>query len=347
MGIMITLHEFGHFIAARIFGMEVREFAIGMGPAIYKRKRKEDEEGNPIGTAFSLRAFPIGGFCDLGEDSESDNPRSFVNKPRIQRCIVLAAGSIMNLLLGFLVTLILFLAYVGGSYQTTKISALADDFPYGNQIQVGDEIVNINGNAIHTYTDLRIFIARDTDKPYTITFRRDGKTFKVNNIERTLTSENGEPVIGMTFGHWDKLTLPRAFENAWYTATGYVRVVRVSLSDLFTGRVKPTDMMGPVGIGSEINNIVTQEESFGDVVSNLANLTALLSVNLAVFNLLPIPALDGGRILFLFISFLLLKIRKKPLSPTVEGRIHGVIFLLLIGLIIFVFFNDIMRLVGG
>lgn len=352
-GAMVTVHELGHFLAARAFRIHVREFAIGMGPAFFKRQRK-DEQGNPVGTALSLRAFPIGGYCDMTEDNESDDPCHFRNQSLWKRCVVLAAGSVMNLVMAVLAALLMVLLYLGGSAANCEITGLMEGFPYSDRIQAGDVIVGVNGNAIYTPVDLEIFLDRGAGQPYTLTLKRDGKTVIAENIERkveqTVRAEDGTETTGFIFGFEmrgrDAITLPYALKSAWYTSVDNVRLVWMGLGDILSGRSKPTEMMGPVGVGGVVNEIVETSSTMRDTVYKLLSLMALLSANLAVFNMLPIPALDGGRILLALFSMVLLKIRKKPLDARVEGTLHGVVFILLIGLMVFVFFNDIRRLVG-
>ncbi|MCL2031379.1 MAG: site-2 protease family protein [Oscillospiraceae bacterium] len=345
-GAMVTVHEAGHFFAAKWFRMDVREFAIGMGPALYKRKRREDEHGHPVGAAFSLRVFPVGGFCDLGEDNESDDPRHFRNHPLWQRCAVLFAGAAMNLLLGLLLAVVLCLSLVGHSVFNTEITGFADGFPYADQIQAGDVIVKVNGHAVYSYRNLDLFLQRGAGSPYELTLRRGQERITVSGIERTVEVEDGRRIIGLYFEGGDDVTFPYALKMAWFIAVDYVRLVQLSLGDLITGRAAPTEMMGPVGVGGVVSQTLEQSRSAGDALFSLINLAALLSINLAVFNLLPVPALDGGRILLAVISFGLIRIRKRPLSARIEGSLHGVMFILLIGLMVFVFFNDIRRLSG-
>lgn len=353
-GAMVTVHELGHFMAARAFGIHVREFAIGMGPAFFKRQ-KENAEGNPVGAMLSLRAFPIGGYCDMTEDSESDDPHHFRNQSLWKRCVVLAAGSVMNLLLALLAALLTFLLYLGGSASNCEITGLMESFPYGDKIQVGDVIVGINGNAIYSPTDLAIFVDRGVGAPYTIKLKRGGETVTVENIEPTIPqtvqnkdgTESTKLIFGFNLLGRDNITLPYALKSAWFTSVDNVRLVWLGLSDILTGRAKPSDMMGPLGVGGVVNEIVETSFSIRSSLYQLLSLMSLLSANLAVFNLLPIPALDGGRILLALFSMLLLKIRKKPLDARVEGTLHGVVFLLLIGLMIFVFYNDIRRIFTG
>ena len=349
LSVLITIHEFGHYIMARLCGIRVREFAIGMGPAFYKRQ-KRDEDGNPVGTAFSLRVFPIGGYCDMGEDEESDDPAHFRNKKNRKKFLVLVSGAVMNFLIGIVLFIVMYMMLIGNYQNIPTIDRLDPAFPYADKIQAGDRIVEINGNAIFSYMDLSLFIDRGAGEPYTFVVERDGQRHTVRNVDPLLGDEDN-PKFGFTPGI-EEITLPVAIREGFVSSIDSVRIVWISLGDLFSGRAGVTDMMGPVGMGDVVNDIVTSPGTdenpidFADRFGAILNLAGLIAVNLAVVNLLPIPALDGGRIVFLFISWVLVKVRKKPLSSKLEGYIHGGTMLLLFGLMIFIFFNDIRRIIG-
>ncbi|MDR0294396.1 MAG: site-2 protease family protein [Oscillospiraceae bacterium] len=341
LGVLITAHELGHFLAARLCGMRVREFAIGMGPVLYRRQKK-DENGEPMGTKFSLRAFPVGGFCDLGEDEASDDPAHFRNKGIWQKVFMLVSGAAMNFLLGFLFFLILFSSvnYVA----MPDITSLEPDFPYAGQIQTGDRFYSINGHRIYNLSDFYLFLGRDADTPYTFVMERGGERVTVSDVTRQL---DGGQKFGFTVGAAEELTASKTLWHAGASTVDFVRLVWISLGDLISGAAGAGDLVGFVGLGGAVNEIISEEETaLSDQMRQLLQLAGLVAVNLAVVNLLPIPALDGGRIFFLFISAFLVLVRKKPLSAKVEGYIHGVTMLLLFGLMIFIFFNDIRRLVG-
>lgn len=357
--VLITVHEWGHFIAARLCKIRVREFAIGMGPVIYT-KQKKDEDGSPVGTKFTLRALPIGGFCDMGEDDASDDPHHFRNKTIWQKIFVLVSGAVMNLVIGFVVLLIANLLVVGWYQMTPVISNVEEQSPYYGQLQEGDRFYEINGHRIFNYVDFKLFSGRDMDKPYTFVVLRDGEQVTLTDITRvslpyldddgnTIKDEEGNVQVsdrfGISVGTYDEITLSGALSQSCYLTVDYVRLVWVSLGDLISGQAKAQDLMGPVGMGSVLNDIIDQPETPVRVrIADVLNFCGLIAVNLAVMNLLPIPALDGGRIIFLFISAFLVLVRKRPLSEKVEGYIHGGTMILLFGLMIFVFFNDFVRL---
>ena len=339
LGVLITVHELGHYLAARLCGIRVREFAIGMGPAFFKRQ-KADEKGE--GTKFSLRVFPIGGFCDLGEDEASDDRTHFRNKSIWQKIFVLISGALMNFAAGFLFFLLLYLSV--SHVAMPDVYKTEPDFPYAGQIRVGDRFHSINGHRIYNLSDFHIFLDRDSGKPYTFVLERDGRKFTVEGATRQL---EGGTKFGFTVVSYEELTFSRSLWHAAASTVDFVRLVWLTLGDLISGAAGAGDLMGPVGMGGVVNEIISEEESgVGDMARRLLQLAGLVAVNLAVVNLLPIPALDGGRIVFLFISAFLVLARKKPLDAKIEGYIHGAVMIMLFALMVFIFYNDIRRLIG-
>ncbi|MCL2343491.1 MAG: site-2 protease family protein [Firmicutes bacterium] len=352
-GILITIHELGHFTAAKLGGVRVFEFAIGMGPKLLKKQGKE--------TLYTWRLLPIGGFCNMGEDAASEDPRAFVNQRAWKRTIILAAGSIMNFLLGLLIILFLFSlpqAQQNG-FPVPKITGLADGFPYEGEhgLQVGDIFYKIDGERIYTYNDVSLFLSRGGDS-HTIVLLRDGQrvTLADFTMQKTIpgTDTDGKPVMlyGFTFEareHGFGATL----KFSWYQALSFVRMVRLGLSDLLTGRAGLNDMAGLPGILNLFNDTGNQAQqqdpnhSAGAGLQAVFYFGAFIAINLAVMNMLPIPALDGGRIVFLWITWVIEKITKRKLDPKYEGYIHGAVFVLLLGLIAYVTLHDVWRLIWG
>ena len=339
-GFLIFIHEFGHFITARIFGVKVNEFALGMGPAIWKKQGKE--------TLYALRLFPVGGYCAMeGEDEESDDPSAFINKPIWQRCIILAAGAFMNFVAGIIILVLLYMPV--DAYITPVIAGFDDGFQYEGEsmLMEGDEILKINGYNIFTYSDVSIFLAHDEGEPYDFEVLRDGRKVQLQDVPLTkeifpteVTDVNGNTTTedqlryGIAFtvkeaGIGDKLKLSAL------NAVDFVRLIKVSLFDLFSGKATVNDMSGPIGIASAINTTAQQS------MTSMWNLVALIAINLAVMNLLPLPALDGGRIFFLLIEL----IRRKPIQPKYENIVHLVGLGLFLVLMLYVSFNDIMRII--
>jgi regulator of sigma E protease len=342
-GILITVHELGHFLAAKAFHVKVNEFAIGMGPALLKRQRGE--------TLYTLRALPIGGYCAMeGEDEESPDARAFTRQTRWKRLIILAAGSFMNFLTGFLIVIFLFIS--AESFGGTTITALADGFPNEgeNGLMAGDTIISVDGERLYYSGDFITFMARSTDGEVDLVILRDGEKIVLDNfpLEQREYVDDGETVLryGVTFNvipatAWEKL------KYSTYTALNFVRLTWVSLGDLIRGTVGFNDLSGPVGIVSAINQIGNESSSASAAASNIAYICAFIAANLAVMNLLPIPALDGGRIFFLVVTWFVEKISRRRVNPKYEGYIHTAGFLLLLGLIAAVMVNDVVKIVNG
>lgn len=328
--LLITVHEFGHFITAKKAGITVHEFSIGMGKAIWQKHKN--------GTVYSVRILPIGGFCKMeGEDGDSTDDGAFCNKSAWKRFIVLFAGAFMNIITGFILfTLLLSLS---SPIASTRIGEVLPEYPFFEAgIQVGDRIVRLEGENYSTnvniYADINFFKFRNGDGGVNITFERDGEKF-TKYIAQKKDAETGAYIFGFV-PMTETLGIFSIIKNAFYQSVFTVKMVVESFGMLITGRVPVSDMSGPVGIVKEIGSAAKTG------ILNVINLAALLSINLGVANLLPIPALDGGRILFLIVE----KIRRKPLKPEHEGMIHFIGFALLMLLMVFVTFGDIMRIFG-
>ena len=342
-GILIGIHEFGHFIAAKACGVRVNEFAIGMGPALLKRQKGE--------TMYALRLLPIGGFCAMeGEDESSDDPRAFTSKPWWQRAVILIAGAFMNFLLGFLIIALLYSS--AQAFYGRTVSALTENFRYGGEegLMVGDEILSIDGHTIFYSNDFSTYMSRSSGGTVDMVIRRGGEKLLLDDYPLQMEDYvvDGETVLryGVTFN-----TVPATFWNrlqyACCTAADYVRYVWMGLSDLVTGVVGIKDMSGPVGIVSAIGQVGQASASTAEALKNILFLASFIAVNLAVMNLLPIPALDGGRVFFLLITGVLEKILRRKIDPKYEGYIHAAGLMLLLGLMAVVMVNDIARIVNG
>lgn len=326
--VIVVVHEFGHFIVARKCGIDVQEFAIGMGPVIFKRQGKH--------TLFTLRLLPLGGFCSMGEDEESDNENSFRNKSVWRRIAVIAAGAIMNLILGFILSLIIFL--VAGKVTTTIIAEIVPGSGCeAAGMAVGDKITKVNGLHIFTANDIIYELRNDEDGVLDFVVERDGEKLTFNGVKFGLTvdEETGERVLNYDFKVYMKnMTaaelLPAAANKFMY----YSRLILMSLRDLISGKYGLNNLQGPVGIVTVISESA-QESGFD--IGYLLDIAMLISVNVGIFNLLPLPALDGGRLVFLIIE----AIRRKPIKAETEGMVHFAGFALLMLLMIIVTFNDV------
>ena len=321
--VLIFVHEFGHFITAKACGVKVNEFAIGMGPAFFKRQRGE--------TLYALRIFPIGGYCAMeGEDEDSPDPRAFNNKPAWQRAIVLAAGSLMNLLT--CVVLLIIIAFYAGQ-TTPTINTVEPGSPAeAAGILSGDTIEQVDGKQIEEWNDIIQAIGYSKEKEAVLTIDREGEEV-TTTVELKYNEEQKRNMIGIT------PTMERHFLGsigAGIKNTGSMTVMMYdTLRQLFTGDVSVKELSGPVGIVYAVN------ETAKSGVIYVIYLAALLSLNLAIINLLPLPALDGGRLLFLVIR----KITGKRVTDEMEGRIHFIGIMLLLLLMVYVTFNDVIRFI--
>ncbi|MDD4773496.1 MAG: site-2 protease family protein [Eubacteriales bacterium] len=333
-GVLIFIHEFGHYICARLFGVSIYEFAIGMGPKILKWTSKK------TGIKYTIRALPIGGFVSMvGEDEEADVPGSLNRKPVWQRLIITSAGSVMNLLLGILLMFIMVLTSV--SLGGTTVARLRDD---GNSpaelsgLKTGDTILKIGDTRVHTAVELVYEVMRNGIEPLDVTVEREGKKVILPEVEFDTATEGG-----IVFGSIDFLvnaepkTFGTVLKHTFYQSLSSIKMIWQSLFDLISGRYGIEQVSGPVGVTQAIGEAATVG------TSSLLYLCTLIAMNLAVFNLLPLPALDGGRIAFLLVEL----IRGKPIKREYEGYVHfaGIVILLLF--MIFVTYKDLLKLISN
>lgn len=334
-GVIIFVHEFGHFIAARIFGVTVNEFAIGMGPAIYKKQGRR--------TLYSVRAVPMGGFCAMeGEDEDKpEEPGAFNSKKPWQRVIILAAGAAMNILLGFIVVTIIVMisAYQSGGIPSTTVESVEAQSDAARFLQPGDRITGINGTRVNIRRDLSFELGMyDGSGDCELEFRRDGKTYTEKFTPMEMTLEDGSPyyLVGFTIKQ-DSVNPLTVLHEGVFQTVWMVKLVFVSLGMLFTGEAGVSDLSGPVGVVSAMNTAA--KSGFMDLIF----LAGFLAVNIGVMNLLPLPALDGGRILFVLVEIIF----RRPIPREKEGYVHFVGFILLIGLMLYVTWNDVIRIITG
>ena len=341
-GILIAIHEFGHFTAAKLCGVKVEEFAIGMGPALFKKQKGE--------TVYALRILPIGGFCAMaGEDEESDDPRAFTNQGFWKKFVILCAGSFMNLVLGIVLILIM---YAGAqAFVTPTIDHFMDGCPYeGTEaMQAGDTFYSIDGQRIYLVSDVSSFLMRG-DGVYDIVMLRDGEKVELKDVALTTKTyaeyANEGPKYGFVFGYTEA-TFGTKLEYTWNTTLEFSRLVWLGLGDLINGKVGLKDMSGPVGIVDMMNEVGQQAESAKAAADNLLYISAFIAVNLAIMNMLPIPALDGGRVFLMIVTVIIEAVSRKKLDPKYEGYIHLGGMVLLLGLMALVMYNDIAKLITG
>lgn len=339
-GVLIAVHELGHFMVAKACGVKVEEFAIGMGPALFKRQKGE--------TLYSLRCVPIGGFCAMaGEDEDSEDPRAFTNQAAWKRALILAAGSFMNFLLGLIIVLGLY--WNAGSFRAPVLADFMEGCPYESAqgLQAGDRFYSIDGHRIYQYYDVADFLARG-DGRYDIVLIRDGEKIRLEDYALVPLEYEGQEnrMYGFYLGY-DEASPGVKLRYTWNTAMEFGRWVWMGLQQLVSGQVGLGDMSGPVGIVDMMAETGEQAESTADAVYNILYLGAFIAVNLAMMNMLPIPALDGGRIFFLLITWAIESLSHRRLNPKYEGYIHAAGMVMLLGLMAIVMFNDIFRIVTG
>lgn len=337
LGIIVLVHEFGHFIFAKMFGIYVYEFAIGMGPKLFHWKSKKGE------TEYSIRAIPIGGFCSLaGEDLDSDDKekiptdRRLQSKPVWQRFLVMFFGAGNNFILAFL--LLLVIAFGWGAVSSKPIiSELISNNPAEQAgLKVGDYILEINGHKIKTSDDVSIYLQiENKEKPITFTIDRNGRKIDIDvtPIKEEVDGSSIYRVGIISEGKVERGFVP-SIKYAFTKMGALFRQMVITFKGLFTGGLSVNQLSGPVGI----YNIVGTQASAG--FENILYLIALLSINVGFINLIPFPAFDGGRILFLLIE----KIKGSPIKPETENKIHTIGFILLLALMIYITFNDILKL---
>ena len=338
-GVIIIIHEFGHFICAKLFDVKVNEFSIGMGPAIFKKQKGE--------TQYSLRALPIGGYVSMeGEDEESEDERAFNKKKVWQRIIIVVAGATMNLILGLVIMAIT----LSASTDLIGTNTIKEFYPtaVSNQqggLKEGDKFLKIDGHAVWSERDLSFLMSRSDNGVFNFTVERDGEKVELNNVAfKTEDVEyNGKTVTMITYDFvivGEKPTFKNVFVNSFTQSASIVRTVWLSLFDVVTGRYGMSELAGPVGtvdIIADVAQSAAEEHNF----EQLLFIMALITINIGVANLLPLPALDGGRLMFLIIE----GIRRKPVNRKYEGYIHAAGLALLLLLMVFVTYNDIVRII--
>ena len=341
--LLIFLHELGHFVAAKASGVQVNEFSMFMGPAIFKKQVGE--------TLYSIRCIPFGGYCAMeGEDTDTDNPRSFQQAAWWKRLIILVAGSFMNFVTGIVIMVIVFLPmqqYVVPVIDGFADYATIDD--YG--LQKGDRFVEIDGEKIYLQSDFSLILSLNPGDFHDIVVERDGKLVELNDfhMERhEVTQEDGTNVMlfGMNFTLKDA-SLADRLQYSWYSTIDVVRTVRLSLQMLLTGQAGFSDMTGPVGIVQQMSSVADASATWVDALLNMLYFGGFIAINLGVMKLLPIPALDGGRVLALLLTTGIEAVTRKKIDPKYEGYIHGIGMILLLGLMAVILFKDIFTIFKG
>lgn len=333
--VIIIVHECGHFLSAKAFGMTVHEFSIGMGPCFFRKKGKK--------TDFCLRALPIGGSVQLDEDIETEDPNSFRNKPVWQRMIVIVAGAVMNLVLGFIICI--FGTLSSDNIATTQISGFKDGSVSSEFLQPGDEITKINGMSIWTTMDISYSFqnsaAKADEMVETVFFdfevRRGNEYLSLEDVPFEYAQASDTRSAGIVIDFFVNPAEKNFFSvvsDASRTFLTEARLIWITLVDLVSGSYGINDLSGPIGVVSSIGQV----SALG--LSSLLTMIAFITINIGIFNLLPIPALDGARFVFLLIE----AIRRKPIKAEHEGMVHFIGLAALMLLMLVVTFNDIVKL---
>ena len=364
-GLLVMIHELGHFLVARLFGVGIREFSIGMGPKLFSWKgkkkwgepdpeaeNKEPEippvsfDGEPIcaapkepedyRTTYSLRLLPIGGYVSMvGEDEENEHPAAFGQKNVWKRIAIVVAGVVMNILLGFLLMLIFVVTTRdadGIVLASNTVGGFQEEATSNQWLQAGDVITHVNGTRVHTGNEVVYEIMYRGYDSLDLTVERDGQVLELKGVIFPQFEQEG-----IIFGSYDFYVLREeagfgtVMKHTFFRSVSTVKMIFDQLGDLLTGRFGIKQMSGPVGVTEAMGNAASS--GFHDFLY----LVIIITINLGVFNLLPIPALDGGRLLFLLIE----AITRRPVNPKVEGYIHLAGLMLLLGIMLLVTCKDI------
>ncbi len=331
-GLIISIHEFGHFFTAKLSGIRVNEFAVGMGPKLFGFTRGE--------TDYSLRLFPIGGYCAMeGEDEESPDDKAFNNKPVWKRMIVIVAGAFMNIILGLVLMSVI--VCQSNLLATNQIAAFTENSKLeAAGAKVGDYIYSVDGYRIRTETDLSFGFGTADPDSCNIVLVRDGEKIELNNVKLDSYESSGRTAVVIDFKIYGVQKTPlriikKSVDNTW----SMMKMVILSLKGIVTGKYGLNDVSGPVGVAQAITEAASTglETSVSDAIYNIMTIMALISVNLGVFNLLPFPALDGGRFVFLLIE----AVRKKPVPRKYEAWVNTAGMAILLAFMVVVTCKDI------
>ena len=362
-GLLVMIHELGHFLVARLFGVGIREFSIGMGPKLFSWKGKKkwgepdpeaDHKVPPVAfdenesvpepedyrTTYSLRLLPIGGYVSMvGEDEESEHPAAFGQKNVWKRIAIVVAGAFMNILLGFLLMLVFVLSTRDANgiiLASNTVAEFTEGATSSQWLQEGDVITHVNGTRVHTGNEVIYEIMNQGYEPLDLTVERDGKELLLNDVVFPGMVNEDIPE-GVSFGATDFKVYREAagfgsvMKHTFFRSLSTVKMIFDQLGDLLTGRFGLDAVSGPIGITEEMGNAA--KSGF----ASFLYLVIVITINLGVFNLLPIPALDGGRLLFLLIEAII----RRPVNPKVEGYIHFAGLMILFGIMILVACKDI------
>nr|WP_296101757.1 RIP metalloprotease RseP [uncultured Mediterraneibacter sp.] len=331
---IVIFHELGHFLLAKKNKIRVDEFSLGLGPTIFGKQFGE--------TKFSLKLLPFGGACMMGEDDVDDmSEGSFNSKSVWARMSVIVAGPVFNLILAWILCMII-IGWTG--YRAPVVSSVTDGYSAQEEgIEPGDVIKKIGGKSVHIWNDISLYnMMHAGTKSVEVKYERDGKDYTVV-LEPKQNEGDAFPLFGITGGEMVRPGVIGTVRYGAYTVKYWITYTVDSLKMLISGKVGVKDLSGPVGIVSAVDDVYQEAAPAGMavVILNLLNIGVLLTANLGVMNLLPLPALDGGRLVFLIIE----AVRGKRVPPEKEGMVHFAGFVLLMALMVVIMFNDILKLV--
>ena len=342
--LLVFVHELGHFVCAKLSGIQVNEFALFLGPAIFKKQVGE--------TLYSIRCIPFGGYCAMeGEDEDTDNPRAFHRADWWKRFIVLVAGAAMNFIMGVAMFALVFIpvkSFVAPVVDTIEEGCLLA----GEQgIQPGDRIVELDGEKIYLYSNFSTFLSLNGGDVHDLVLERDGERIVLDDfLMQKAEFPNPDGTTSMRYGFNFSVveaTFSEKVHYTWSSVLDTVRNIRVSLQMLFTGKAAVSDLTGPVGIVSQMSEVAQQSPTWVDALLNMLWFGGFLSVNLAVMNLLPIPALDGGRVVCLLLTTAVEAVIRRKIDPKYEGYLHSAGMIALLALMAFIMFKDIFVIFKG
>ena len=335
---MIFIHEFGHFFTAKMCGVRINEFAIGMGPTLFHTQKGD--------TKYSLRLLPIGGFCAMeGEDENSDDTHAFNKKPVWQKMLIVVMGAVMNIVLGLVLMMILLGQQ--SAFNSTTIAAFTKNSAFqAAGMRIGDKFVSVDHYHISGDKDLSFALATANPSSVDIAVKRDNKTLTFNDVKLHSQTVSGKKYVSLDFYvapiHKNFGTL---IAKSCQDTVSVVRLVWYSLISMLSGKYSLNDMAGPVGAADVIGQAVTAglKQNFLAGLNNVIYIMTMFTVNLGVFNLIPFPALDGGK----FFLFIIEAIRRKPINEKYVGIVDTVGFALLMGFMLIVTYSDILRIATG
>ena len=328
--VLIIIHEFGHFIAAKLLGVKVNEFAVGFGPKLFSKQGKE--------TKYSVNLIPLGGYCAMeGEDEDSGDNRAFCNKKPWRRFIIVAMGALFNLILGLVIVAITLAPQK--AFNSTVVAEFKENAVSSESgLMVNDKITEVEGRKIFSTYDLSYAFTNVKDGKIDMTVIRDGKRVELKDVAFNSSEEDGISYLEVDFYVYGiKKTVGSYIEQTFATAASYCAVVWRSLIDIIAGKYGISAISGPVGITAAIGSAAKVS------LANLLPIMAIITINLGLFNLLPVPALDGGRLLFILIEMIF----RKPVPQKYEAAVHAIGFAVLIAFMLLITAKDIWALITG